>query len=168
VANKIINQLIAIRGLKLECPKCINQFPIKKANLFSMSEKEYPSAAHRIINRRLEQVKGSINGLKERKLQLEEDKKKPLQIRTGAQASNFGNICEQIIPALLAFPYKHNECRALFKPVDYVLFSGLSEETLVERIKFVDVKTGKGSLTKKQEQIRDRVSNGKVKHRVID
>ena len=128
----------------------------------------YPPAMQKIIRERFESAKELNGELKERKRQLAEDKKKkPEKITVSAQASNFGKIAEQIVPAFLTFPYKQNECRPLFEPIDYIIFTNLSEKGRVEAIKFVDVKTGSGRLTKEQRQIRDRVVEGKIKHKVI-
>jgi len=43
-----------------------------------------------------------------------------------------------------------------------VSFAGLAQKGRVETIKFVDMKTGDGRLSRGQRQIRDRVLNGKV------
>jgi predicted Holliday junction resolvase-like endonuclease len=167
MAHKIIQQLVSIPGLKIECPGCNEEFPIKRAKLFSMYDM-YPPAVQRIIRERLESSNELKEDLKVRKKQLTEDKKKkPEKIAISAQASNFGQISEQILPAFLTFPYKQNECRILFKPIDYIVFTSLSGKGRVEAIKFVDVKTGDGRLTKGQRQIRDRVIEGKIKHKVI-
>jgi predicted Holliday junction resolvase-like endonuclease len=106
--------------------------------------------------------------LKERKKQLTENKKKqPERISAGAYGSNFGKIAEQILPAFITFPYKQSECRPLFEPVDYVIFAGLSGKGRVQSIKLVDVKAGNATLSKGQRQIRDRVGEGKIRHKVI-
>ncbi len=167
MAHKIIQQLVSIPGLKIECPSCNEEFPIKRAKLFSMYD-SYPPAVQKIIRERLGSANELKEELKERKKQLAENiKKKPEKITTAAQASNFGQISEQILPAFLTFPYKQNECRILFKPIDYIVFTSLSGKGRVEAIKFVDVKTGDGRLTKGQRQIRDRIVDGKIKHKVI-
>jgi predicted Holliday junction resolvase-like endonuclease len=167
MAHKIIQQLVSIPALKIECPHCTKEFPIKRAKLFSMYD-TYPPAVQKIIRERLESANESKGELKERKKQLAENKKrKPEKITAGAQGGNFGTIAEQIVPAFLTFPYKQNECRILFKPIDYIVFTGLSGKGRVGAIKFVDVKTGDGCLTNRQRQIRDRVVEGKIKHKVI-
>ena len=56
------------------------------------------------------------------------------------------------MPAFLTFPYKQNECRPLFEPIDYIIFKGLSANGRVEVIKFVDMKTGDGRLSKGQRK----------------
>lgn len=159
---------MSIPGLKIECPSCNEEFPIKSAKLFSMYD-TYPPAVQKIIRERLESANELSVELKAREKQLAENrKKKPTKITISAQASNFGQISEQILPAFLTFPYKRTECRILFKPIDYIVFTHLSQKGRVEAIKFVDVKTGGGRLDRRQRQIRDRVSEGKIKHRVID
>jgi predicted Holliday junction resolvase-like endonuclease len=167
MTSKIIKQLIAIQGLKIECPNCDEEFSIKKAKLFSMYE-PYPPAVQRIIRDRQVCTSEQKAELQDRRKRLKENKKKkPEKITTAAQASNFGQISEQILPAFLTFPYKQCECRILLKPIDYIVFTGLISKNRVEAIKFVDVKTGNGRLTAGQRQIRDRVIEGKIKHKVI-
>ena len=167
MAHKIIQQLVSIPGLKIECALCHQEFSIKRAKLFSMYD-TYPAAIQKILLERLEFANALKGELKERKKLLTENKKKkPEKIAISTLASNFGQISEQILPAFLTFPYKQNECRILLKPIDYIVFAGLSRKGRVEAIKFVDVKTGDSRLTRGQRQIRDRVIEGKIKHKVI-
>lgn len=166
MAHKIIEQLISIPGLSVECPQCNEAFPIRRARPFSMYD-TYPPAVQRIIRDRLESANELKGAIKERRQQLATNKKKkPEKISISAQATNFGQISEQILPAFRAFPYKQNECRVLFKPIDYVVFTNLRKGR-VEAITFVDVKTGDGRLTSEQRQVRDRVMEGRIRHKVI-
>jgi len=167
VTRKIIQQLTSIAGLKIECPNCNEEFAVKRARLFGMYD-SYPATAQKIIQQRLESANELIDELRERAAHLDESKKsKPEKISISAQATNFGQISEQILPAFLTFPYKQEECRILFKPIDYVIFSGLSRRGRIDKINFVELKTGGGQLNRKQRQIRDRVAEGKIKHRII-
>jgi predicted Holliday junction resolvase-like endonuclease len=167
MAHKIIRQLMSISGLNIECPNCNEEFAIKRGKLFSMYD-SYPPAVQRMLRERLESASDSEAQLKERKDKLAEDRKKrPVRITIAAHGSNFGKIAEQIVPAFLTFPYKQNECRPLFDPIDYIIFAGLATKGRVEAIKFVDMKTGEARLSKGQRQIRDRVTEGKIKHKVI-
>lgn len=162
MAHKIIQQLVSIAGLKIECPHCTEEFSIKRAKLFSMYDR-YPPLVQKIIRERFESADGLKDALKDRKKLLATNKKqKPEKITASAQGSNFGKIAEQIVPAFLGFPYKQNECRPLFEPIDYIIFTGLSEKGRVEAIKFVDVKTGDGRLSKGQRQIRECVVDGGI------
>lgn len=167
MAHKIIQQLTSIPGLKVQCPHCIEEFPVKRGQLFSMYD-TYPLPGQKILRERLRSANASKEELKERRQELIENRKaKPLKITVSSQACNFGKIAEQIVPAFLTFPYKQNECRPLFEPIDYIIFKGLSKDGRVEVIKFVDVKTGDGRLSKGQRKIRDRVVEGKIAHKVI-
>lgn len=167
MGNKLIKQLLAVRGLKIECPSCSEVFSIKRAKPFGMYD-SYPHAVQRMLRERLNAANELRQELKQRKKSLAEDrKKKPQKITVSAQASNFGQISEQILPAFVTFPYRQAECRILFKPIDYLVFVNLAKAGRVERIKFVDVKTGDARLDKRQRQIRDRILEGRIKHKVI-
>lgn len=111
MAPKIIPRRLSIPGLRIECPRCAEEFPIKRAKLFSMYD-TYPLAVQKVVRERFEAASESDEELKERKKQLTENKKKqPARIAAGAHGSNFGKIAEQIFPAFVTFPYKQNECR---------------------------------------------------------
>lgn len=167
MVHKIIQQLLSISGLRIECPNCNEEFPIRKAKLFSMYD-TYPPAVRKLIDKRSATADDLTAELKERKNTLAKDrKKKPEKITVSAQASNFGKISEQILPAFLTFPYRQNECRALFEPVDYIVFRNLLRSGRIDVIKFVDVKTGGGRLTTDQKRIRNRIVEGEIKHKVI-
>jgi predicted Holliday junction resolvase-like endonuclease len=168
MARKIIEQLASIPGLKIECPKCSGIFAIKRAKPFSMYA-PYPPAALKILSQRLVATKALNQEIAARNEQLVKNlTKKPMKIAVGSEASNFGKISEQILPAFLTFPYQQAECRVLLQPIDYVVFKGLSKRDHVEAIKFVEVKTGAGRLDRKQQQIRNCVVDRKIKHKVID
>jgi predicted Holliday junction resolvase-like endonuclease len=167
MTRTIIQQLVSIPGLKIECPRCNEEFKLKRDTLFSMYD-AYPATAQNALCERLERANELERDLKQRREQLGKDKKeKPKRITIGSQSSNFGRVCEHIVPAFLTFPYKQNECRLLLSPVDYLVFAGLCVRGRVETIKFVDVKTGKGRLNKNEQQISDCVVSGKIKHKVI-
>src|SRR5260221_1666110 len=86
----------------------------------------------------------------------------------GAQASNIGKVLEKIAPSLPGFPVHAADCRALFEPIDYVVFHGLAVRRTIEAVTFVDVKSGNGNLTKEQRQIKTLVAAGKVSLKIIN
>jgi len=169
MASKTIRQLLSVPGLRIQCPytACGEEFAITKAKLFSMYD-SYPPTVRKIIRGRFDSADQLEEEIKERKRELAENKQtKPEKIKAAAQGSNFGKIAEQIVPAFVTFPYKQNECRPLFEPIDYVIFAGLAAKGRVEGIKFVDVKAGDAGLSKRQREIRDCISQGRIKHKVI-
>jgi predicted Holliday junction resolvase-like endonuclease len=72
-----------------------------------------------------------------------------------------GQVLEQIVPALPTFPYAGNDCRSLFKPIDYVVFEGLTQNE-VDSIHFVDVKTGHARMNDHQKEIRRIIDKKRV------
>jgi predicted Holliday junction resolvase-like endonuclease len=168
MSRKLIRQLVSVPGLRIECPNCPEDpFPIKRAKLFGMYE-PYPPRVRSILRERQQGAQELQADILQRKKTLAlHRKQKPLRIATAAHASNFGQISEQILPAFLTFPYKRSECRVLLKPIDYVVFVNLAQQGRVDAIKFVDVKTGNGQLDIRQRAIRDRITQGKLRHTVI-
>jgi len=127
-----------------------------------------PQKALSIMQARQENAEGQLQDARQRKIQLALDRKRrPLRISVSTEATNFGQRCEQIIPAFTDFPYLQADCRILFKPVDYVVFKGVCKTGRVEAVTFVEFKTGGGILGPKQRQIRNCAAAGKVAHEVI-
>ena len=50
----------------------------------------------------------------------------------------------------------------MFDPIDYVIFEGLSEKQKVDKIIFVDIKSGGARLTQKQKKIKQVVEDKNV------
>jgi predicted Holliday junction resolvase-like endonuclease len=72
-----------------------------------------------------------------------------------------GKVHEQLIPYLPSFPYNPKDVRFLGSPVDLVVFDGLAEGQ-VQRIIFVEVKTGSSSLTVRERSVRDVIRSREV------
>ncbi len=81
---------------------------------------------------------------------------------TSAESSGVGQIVEMLSPSLPGFPLLPSDCRALFKPIDYVGFKGLSTSGEVEALVFIEVKSGRQRLSKQQRQIKSVVEQGGV------
>ena len=78
-----------------------------------------------------------------------------------SQAITAGKVHEQVIPYLPGFPYNPKDVRFLGSPVDLVVFDGLAAGC-VERIVFVEVKTGGAGLTQRERSVREAVQDGAV------
>jgi predicted Holliday junction resolvase-like endonuclease len=78
-----------------------------------------------------------------------------------SQAVTSGKVHEQLIPYLPGFPYNPKDVRFLGSPVDLVVFDGLAEGHL-QRIVFVEVKTGSAGLSQRERCIREIVEDGEV------
>jgi predicted Holliday junction resolvase-like endonuclease len=74
--------------------------------------------------------------------------KKSSEVRTG-------KIAEQIAPFLADYPRNPRTARFIGDPIDFVHFDE-------DKVTFVEVKSGKSQLSKKQRGIRDMIKDGKV------
>jgi len=72
-----------------------------------------------------------------------------------------GQIAEQLAPFLPDFPGDAADARFLGKPVDYIVFDGLSGG-LPLSVSFIEIKTGKSSLTPAEKAIKEAVLAGRV------
>ena len=78
-----------------------------------------------------------------------------------SRAVTTGKIVEQLVPHFPAFPFNPREARFVGSPVDFVVFDGL-ESGAVQRVVFVEVKTGDAGLTIRERLVRDAVRAGRV------
>lgn len=77
-----------------------------------------------------------------------------------------GKVWEQIAPHLPEFEYNPADARFLGDPVDYIVFSGMSDGEDVDVV-IIDVKTGRAQLNQNQRRIRDAINNGRVSFKII-
>ena len=82
-----------------------------------------------------------------------------------------GRISEQIAPFLPEFPYNHADARFIGNPIDFVVFDGYTgakdDRTDSIAIVLVEVKTGKGRLTREELLIRRAVEEGRVTWKTV-
>ncbi|MEO8450172.1 MAG: Holliday junction resolvase-like protein [Gemmatimonadota bacterium] len=72
-----------------------------------------------------------------------------------------GKVHEQLLPYFPGFTFNPKDVRFLGSPVDFVVFDGLSNGRL-ERVVFLEVKTGDAVLSGRERQIREVVEAGRV------
>lgn len=77
-----------------------------------------------------------------------------------------GKVAEQFAAFHAAFGYDPKDARFLGSPVDYVVFDGLSEGA-VDQIVFVEIKTGRSGLTKRERQVMDAVDLGECSFEIV-
>ena len=166
--NRMIKELKSIKGLKLVCPnpECEAELLVSRLQIADM----YDNDNERIAKAIVQYMEGEKQSQQEfndslKKLR-KEQREKPERVERAAVSVNIGKIVEKIIPSFGEFPYQRGDCRALFEPIDYVIFKGLCRKNPVG-IEIVDVKTGKAQLTPGQRGIRDAIEAGKVSHEVL-
>jgi predicted Holliday junction resolvase-like endonuclease len=138
------------------CPTCGEEFRLADAALFALDEAppEMALAAIAAMRERLKERKEELAKARERMT---------ARAEKTAHAVNLGKIVEKIAPSFASFAYSAGDCRALFEPIDYLIFSGLASRGTVDALIFVDVKSGKARLTATQRNIKERVEAGAVK-----
>lgn len=93
------------------------------------------------------------------------DKEKPKIRKEAVNKSRSvltGKFSEQISPFFPDFPYEASESRFIGSPVDLIVFKGMNEKDIKEII-FVEVKTGKGKLSKQEKNLKETVLKKKIK-----
>lgn len=74
-------------------------------------------------------------------------------------------VYEKITPFLPDFKYNPKDLVFVWKWVDYVVFDGLSNWNL-EKIVFLEIKSGKSNLNKNEKQIKNFIENKKTSYEV--
>ena len=83
-----------------------------------------------------------------------------------------GQASEHLAPYIIPNT-NPKDYRFMGNPIDYICFEGLSdildkESDVITSVKFIDIKTGKSSLTKTQRRIRDAIAEGRVSFELIN
>ena len=127
---------------------------LKNTGLFYLDD--FTPEALKVYKEMLAYQKQRRAELKERKINI------PLKSQKGSKAVGIGFIYERLAPTLEGFTFNKNDCRSMFDPIDYVIFEGLSEKQKVDKIIFMDIKSGKARLSQKQRKIKEAVANKKI------
>ena len=138
----------------LECPGTNEEVPLKTVELFDNDN--FTPAALEIYQQQLASIKEAKARLKKLK------EKGASKSELSAHVVNIGLILERLAPTMGSFRFNHNDCRSLFDPIDYVIFDGLSRKGKVDKIFFIDIKTGNARLGNRQKEIKALINDKKV------
>lgn len=78
-----------------------------------------------------------------------------------SRATLSGQFSEQLAPYLPDFPFDPTEAKFIGKPIDFLVFKGMSEKDISEVI-FVEVKSGGARLTGSENKLREAIENKRV------
>lgn len=155
--NKLlIAELQANGRFKATCPSCGEDFRLVDAELF-LANGNRPAAAVTAFEAMRERMKDHKREVTVRRDRITK------RAEITARAVNIGKIVEKIVPSFATFTYPIGDCRALFEPIDYIVFSGLSNGGRVESVSFIDIKSGGARLSAMQRTIKGIVEGGAVK-----
>jgi predicted Holliday junction resolvase-like endonuclease len=141
-------------GFKANCPSCGESIKLKDASLFSVDN--FNAQAKQLLNEKKEELKIQREAISKKKSSTQK------RVETTTNSVNMGFILERLAPVLEHFPFDKNDCRSLFDPIDYVIFEGLQKTGKVQKIFFVDIKSGKAKLKANQKAIKQMIEQKKV------
>jgi predicted Holliday junction resolvase-like endonuclease len=152
-ARAIINTLSA-NTFYATCPCCGETIVLGKANLFYSDQ----------FNKKAQEIYQSHKeDLVEQKHQLKVLKESiSTKSEIGARAVNIGLIFERVFASLEQFPFCCGDCRSLFDPIDYLVFEGLTTKGIVEKLLWVEIKTGDARLNRHQKDIKGLIEGGQL------
>ena len=156
--GSIINQL-QNSNLYARCPNCEGEFKLSSAILFDGLAK-FPDIADKKRQEWVDELKSRAEELVQRKVSMSERSER------GAIATGIGDTIEQILPAYREFKHPIADCRALFKPVDLVIFKGC-HNSKVDWITFLEIKTGDARLNDHQRVIKNAIEKHRVNYEVV-
>lgn len=76
------------------------------------------------------------------------------------------NISEKIVPMMPQFPYHSKDLVFVWKWFDYLVIDGLHNKN-INKIVFLEIKSGKSNLNENEKLIRDAIQNGKVNYEIM-
>jgi predicted Holliday junction resolvase-like endonuclease len=160
-SKTVIAQLQGDRRFMGTCPLCNNDFFLADAVLFGIDDAPPEEA--------LAAIQAARAAIKERKEEVIEARER-MSDRAAkiSEAVNIGKIVEKIVPSFSSFEHSPGDCRALFEPIDYLIFSGLTKTGKVDSLLFVDVKSGNARLSYDQRAIKGAIEAGAVDFATID
>lgn len=137
----------AERNIYAQCPKCDE---ISKLNELKIFTGDTPP-------------KDLLDKLREAEKEFQDKKKKIIEdsIEKSKQVY-IGKTLEHLAPTVASWGHKPRDCRFLAEPIDFIAFDGLFENDEVNKITFIDAKTGEAKLTPRQKSIRKTIEKGEV------
>lgn len=141
-------------GFKANCPTCGEGIKLKDSSLFSVDN--FNAKAKQLLSEKKEELKIQKEAISKKKSSTQQ------RVETTTNSVNMGFILERLAPVLEHFPFDKNDCRSLFDPIDYVIFEGLQKTGKVQKIFFVDIKSGKAKLKANQKAIKQMIKQKKV------
>ena len=78
-----------------------------------------------------------------------------------SQSVTMGKMTEHMVPYLPGFGFNPSDARFIGSPIDLVVFDGLGDGC-VNKIVFIEIKTGVSTLSSRERLVRDAINAGKI------
>ena len=146
--EKILADFIqAERNIYAQCPACDE---VHRLNEFKIFYGETPPQDL------LDQLRLAERDFEERKKKIVHEaieKSKEVYI---------GKTLEHLAPTVAKWGHKPRDCRFLAEPIDFIAFDGLFNEDKVNKITFIEAKSGDATLSSRERSIKKAVEKGEV------
>ncbi len=85
-----------------------------------------------------------------------------------SRASLMGSLFETIRSFLPEFRHQPGDLRGIWDPIDFISFNGLALNRDVDSITFVEVKTGRSTISSVERSIRNAIERGRVNFETVN
>ena len=143
----LVDFIQAERNIYAQCPTC-NE--IHRLNEFKIFSGKNPP-------------KDLLDKLREAEEEFEEKKRKIIdQSIEKSKQVYIGKTLEHLAPTVASWGHKPRDCRFLAEPIDFIAFDGLFEDNSVNKITFIEAKTGNAKQSPREKSIKNAVEKGEV------
>lgn len=137
----------AERNIYAQCPNCEE---IHRMNEYKIFYGKKPP-------------KDLLDQLREAEEEFEEKKQKIIEDRIEKSKQVYiGKTLEHLAPTVATWGHKPRDCRFLAEPIDFIAFDGLFENNEVNKITFIEAKSGNAKLSQREKSIKNAVEKGEV------
>lgn len=153
LADEVVSVIRAEDQIAGFCPNCQELFRLSEVELFYIPDRK----------------DDFLGELRRKELELEDRVKSERQDAIKrSRASLMGNLFESIRPFLPEFNHHPGDLRGIWDPVDYISFNGLSLNRDVDSITFVEVKSGRSTLSSVERSIKNVVERGRITFETVN
>lgn len=143
----LVDFIQAERNIYAQCPAC-NE--IHRLNEFKIFSGKKPP-------------KDMLDQLRQAEEEFEERKRKIIESSIEKSKQVYiGKTLEHLAPVVSSWGHKPRDCRFLAEPIDFIAFDGLFEDNTVNKITFIEAKTGNAKQSSREKSIKNAVEKGKV------
>jgi len=147
LAKTLADFIQAERNIYAQCPACNK---IHRLNEFKIFYGETPP-------------QDLLDKLRQAELEFEEKKKKiVVEAIEKSKQVYIGKTLEHLAPTTANWGHQPRDCRFLAEPIDFIAFDGLFNDDKVNKITFIDAKTGEAKLSPREKSIKKAVEKGEV------
>ncbi len=152
IADGLISVIRAEDQLAGFCPSCQGLFRLSEVELFFIPDRK----------------DDFLTELRKKEFELEDRVRSERQDAIKrSRSALMGNLFESVRPFLPEFNHHPGDLRSIWDPVDYISFNGLALNRDVESITFVEIKSGRSTLSGVERSIQHAVERGKVNFETV-